>query len=91
MVHAPSDTLQACKLGASKHAHSGACTKWMQHAKEAVAGSMARRKSAQKSEGKPSRMTLRWLEAESGNASEDSLKMKYIREKKTLHDPGIGV
>ena len=31
---------------------------------------------AQKSEGKPARMTLRWLEAENGNASEDSIKIK---------------
>ena len=26
-------------------------------------------------------MTLRWLEAENGNASEDSIKIKNIREK----------
>ena len=37
---------------------------------------------AQKSEGTPSRMTLRWLEAENGNASEDSIKIKTQGKRK---------
>ena len=48
----------------------------MQKAKEAVAVSMAAQKCAKKiGRGKPSRMILRWLEAENGNVSEDSTKI----------------
>ena len=40
---------------------------------------------SKKERGKPSRMTLGWLEAENGNASEDSIKIKTEGKRKTLN------
>ena len=65
-----------CRLGSSKHAQSGASTKWMQNAKEAVAGSMAM-PTRQKVRGNPHASPLGGLKQKTATRPKIRFRLKH--------------